>query len=468
MGPARRTALVALLLSAVSGSVAWAATEQDGPPVAGPVVGLDFEQDGGIADYTDRSALRRVRSTSFDGAWSQRLMAREDGAVAGFRFPVPAQPAGTTLRLLCFAKSRTGSGDEVHVKLQERLPGDVLVKADTTSRPLTGRWVAVSTTLTTRTDGAELTGAVFSTTLGGGDRDRLWVDTCSVDRVPAPGPGDVPQAPPTDAPAPSPGTTPSSPAPTAAATATSAPASPVPSPGTSRPGPAAPSGGLDLSGWKLTLPVDENGDADGDCEAREVLPPQLGRFRMAPWFHEDARSGGILFRADVEGCTTSGSSYPRSELRELTADGSRAAWSATSGRHELVVRQAVTHLPVAKPQVVTAQIHDADDDVVEILADGSGRAPGEPVRLCYRFEGEQQDTCLDDAYRLGTPYEVTLTVVDGTITIGYEGRTVATERHTGSGNYFKTGAYTQSNPDRGDAPGAYGEVLVLSAVVRHS
>ena len=108
------------------------------------------------------------------------------------------------------------------------------------------------------------------------------------------------------------------------------------------------------------------------------------------------------------------------------------------------------------------------DDLVEILADGTGRDRGEPARLCYRFDGKEQDTCLDDSYELGTPYEVTLTVADGVITIGYEGRTVATERHTGSGNYFKTGAYTQSNPDRGDEPGAYGEVLLHSASVRHS
>jgi hypothetical protein len=36
------------------------------------------------------------------------------------------------------------------------------------------------------------------------------------------------------------------------------------------------------------------------------------------------------------------------------------------------------------------------------------------------------------------------------------------------GNYFKVGAYVQSNPSRGDKPDAFGEVVVYNATVKHT
>lgn len=37
-----------------------------------------------------------------------------------------------------------------------------------------------------------------------------------------------------------------------------------------------------------------------------------------------------------------------------------------------------------------------------------------------------------------------------------------------TGNYFKVGAYTQSNPTKGDKPDAFSEVWLYSAYVQHS
>jgi len=36
-----------------------------------------------------------------------------------------------------------------------------------------------------------------------------------------------------------------------------------------------------------------------------------------------------------------------------------------------------------------------------------------------------------------------------------------------SGCYFKAGCYTQSNTSKGDAPSAYGEVVIYAVSVRH-
>ena len=90
-----------------------------------------------------------------------------------------------------------------------------------------------------------------------------------------------------------------------------------------------------------------------------------------------------MFTAPVDGTTTKNSRYARSELREMNGaeDG---AWSNTSGAHTLVVTQAVTRLPEAKPEAVTTQIHDGSDDVVQIRLE-SQRLLAQYDVECSRF-----------------------------------------------------------------------------------
>jgi poly(beta-D-mannuronate) lyase len=58
---------------------------------------------------------------------------------------------------------------------------------------------------------------------------------------------------------------------------------------------------------------------------------------------------------------------------------------------------------------------------------------------------------------------------DGAVDIYYQDLTtpkVSVPREA-TGCYFKAGAYTQSNPSRGDAPTAYGEVVIYALSVTH-
>lgn len=152
----------------------------------------------------------------------------------------------------------------------------------------------------------------------------------------------------------------------------------------------------------------------------------------------------------------------------MTNNGSaNAIWSSTSGVHTLNVRQAVTHLPVVKPQVVTAQIHNGDDDVIEVIADGNKVGPNGGIGLCYRLNGVTQTTCLDRDYVLGTPYDLKVVASGGFVQIFYNGVQVSNDAAAGSTYFFKTGAYVQSNPTKGDAPGAYGEVAIYNVNVTH-
>jgi poly(beta-D-mannuronate) lyase len=226
---------------------------------------------------------------------------------------------------------------------------------------------------------------------------------------------------------------------------------------------AAPSSVLDLRNWKLTLPV----ASPGTTTARDVAQPELTGFALSPWFFTSGSA--VTFRANAGGATTGHSSYPRSELREMSSDGTRpASWATTSGVHTLTVREAVTHLPVVKPQVVIAQIHDASDDVIEVLADGKRvRSPG-TYAICVRLNGVELDTCLTDAYTPGSFFTLQIVAAGGRVKVLFNQVAKLNLGAAATGCYFKAGAYTQSNPTKGDSPSAYGEVRISRVTVGHS
>jgi hypothetical protein len=226
--------------------------------------------------------------------------------------------------------------------------------------------------------------------------------------------------------------------------------------------PSYPAQVLDLTDWTLTLPV----AAPDTTTAMEV--DRLAAYRFAPYFTLSHGRNGVLFRAPVGGATTPGSSYPRSELREMTDGGARrASWSTTSGTHTLVVREATLHLPVVKPQVATAQIHSAADDVIQIVTDGTRSAGPGRASICMRLNGITQLPCLDRNYRLGTPYTIRMTAVDGHIRVFYNRVQRFDVAVAESGLYFKAGVYTQSNPDQGDAPAAFGAAVIYRLRLSH-
>jgi Alginate lyase len=119
---------------------------------------------------------------------------------------------------------------------------------------------------------------------------------------------------------------------------------------------------LALTNWKLTLPIKN---------AKEILQPDLNKYE-SKYFTDEPPSPdeppctSVAFRTPVGGATTSGSSYPRTELREMKKKGRKlASWSSTSGTHEMSWRVAVDVAPKAKPQLVVGQVHDSEDDVVQ-------------------------------------------------------------------------------------------------------
>jgi len=209
---------------------------------------------------------------------------------------------------------------------------------------------------------------------------------------------------------------------------------------------------IGLENWFLTLPVGPAGDPDS------IDQPELLDYR-SDWFDLTPDGTGVVFRAPTGGVTTKNSKYPRSELREMNGE-EKAAWSNTEGVHTLESRQAITKVPPVKPEVSATQIHDGGDDVMQIRLEGS-------TLVAQYADGEGQ-IVIDPDYRLGTPYDLRIVAADGRITVFYDGEQRAEIEQSGSSWYWKVGAYTQSNPERGDDPDAVGEVVVYSLRIEHT
>ncbi|SDY61058.1 polysaccharide lyase family 7 protein [Hymenobacter psychrophilus] len=218
---------------------------------------------------------------------------------------------------------------------------------------------------------------------------------------------------------------------------------------------------LDLSKWKLTLPIGAPEKPD------EVFQPQLNTFANSSFFRLNATNDAVLFRANADGVTTNGSGYPRSELREMTVPATsnsyKASWSSGSGTHTLLIDQAVTHLPDVKKHIVVGQIHDADDDIIVFRL--------EDKKLFINLNGKNGPT-LTSNYALGTRFTVQFVVANDKTDCYYNGTKVYTYAKSFSGAYFKAGAYVQSScvDDKkvaGELCSAYGEVAIYNVQVTH-
>jgi hypothetical protein len=238
---------------------------------------------------------------------------------------------------------------------------------------------------------------------------------------------------------------------------------------------------LDLRPWRLNLPVDSKGGTSG--ESALVKQPKVFTYTDPSFALNEARDG-VVFTAFVDGATTENSKYARSELRELSASGSLAAWSARSGTHTMTVTGSVDHLPVNKPQVSAAQIHGSSDLPLIVMATGACDAPCDHdprtraippghVQLMTKENNDTSRQVLDPDYVLGSRYTLTIEARAGVATLTY---TNLASRFSSTASfpvaskqdlYFKAGCYTLSNLNS-DAASAYGRTTINALSVTHT
>jgi Alginate lyase len=116
--------------------------------------------------------------------------------------------------------------------------------------------------------------------------------------------------------------------------------------------PSAAAGAGALTGWKLSIPV-ENDDGNATTVDPAAVSP--------PWLTVDD-AGALTFWAPAEGATTKNSSHPRTELNSLD--------TFKSGRELRTLRAsiAVQQEPADGEGIIIAQIHGAKDDDEDIVS----------------------------------------------------------------------------------------------------
>lgn len=220
---------------------------------------------------------------------------------------------------------------------------------------------------------------------------------------------------------------------------------------------------LDLSDWKVTLPVGTEKEPE---RSLEISQPELATYRLDPWFMPTQDKKGVIFRAPINAPTTGNSGYPRSELREMSEDGEKTAfWPSTTGTHTLFLDEAITAVPKNKRHVVAGQIHGDDDDLLVIRLE---------YPTLFIARGKKNVHTLDENYTLGKRFTVEFVVQDGRIMVYYNGSStpVYTLEKRLRMAYFKAGVYTQSNCETEGSPDLctadnYGEAVIYRATVTH-
>jgi poly(beta-D-mannuronate) lyase len=249
---------------------------------------------------------------------------------------------------------------------------------------------------------------------------------------------------------------------------------------------APASTGVDLSGWKLTLPA----DTDGDGEADEIDDIELLDYAGSDNMRTNA-DGSVTFSSyTTDPATTANSNYPRSELREMMRAGNDAIdthdpqnnWVTSAASKEeqdaaggvdgtmaaTLSVDRVTEGGDAEQagRVIIGQVHAMEDEPVRLYYH---KAPDSETGAIY-FAHEPQNGGEEtfhvlfgddtghstDGIALGEAfsYNIDITGTNLTVSVTKQDGTTAEETvdmaasgydAAGTQMYFKAGVYSQNN-----------------------
>ncbi|MDP3295213.1 MAG: polysaccharide lyase family 7 protein [Nevskia sp.] len=211
--------------------------------------------------------------------------------------------------------------------------------------------------------------------------------------------------------------------------------------------------GTDLGLWKIDLPIGRFG------QLFSASPPFVAGFSSPPYFQPNA-DGSIDFSAPVTGMTTANSEDPRSELRQLNADGTQAAWRIGDDLRTLSSSLTVTQVP-SSGKVTIGQIHTNDGSPL-VLLDWRGDQ-GQPGSLVFAVRAHPDDpsgasTVLASNLPWGVPISYRIHVSrDGILSITGVGRMAVVPISAAwrtKTQYFKAGTYVHDNEGLASEGGA--------------
>ncbi|WNR43826.1 polysaccharide lyase family 7 protein [Paenibacillus roseipurpureus] len=206
-----------------------------------------------------------------------------------------------------------------------------------------------------------------------------------------------------------------------------------------------PSTNFDLSHWKLTIP---------DSTASEISVAQLANGYTSPYFYTDPSDGSMTFWAPVNGGTTSGSSFPRSELREMLVPNDNTTNWMWSGIHTMTATEKVTVVP-STGKVIALQIHGVSptggnaNPLVKMQYDSNKHAVDFLAKNAS--VGGSDTHFVFGGIHVGDTYNAQIQVIDGVLYMTVNGVTQSYDFIAADPGwkdlqfYFKAGAYTQDN-----------------------
>lgn len=152
---------------------------------------------------------------------------------------------------------------------------------------------------------------------------------------------------------------------------------------------------VNFSNWKVTLPVDEDNNGKPD----EYQPDELKDFGyqtlepVQPYMYDDTTDESLVFYCFQGGATTTNSSFPRTELRELiNPNNSRENWTLLEGG-EMTGRLKVANVSANNSsssydyhRVIVMQIHGiiSEEDMDTYGFEGNN---GPPLIKIYWKDG---------------------------------------------------------------------------------
>ncbi|AIY14809.1 polysaccharide lyase family 7 protein [Cellulophaga baltica] len=251
---------------------------------------------------------------------------------------------------------------------------------------------------------------------------------------------------------------------------------------------------IDLSHWKVTLPVANNKGKPIELESPEILD-YASNEQVKPYFYNDSTDGSIVFHA-FPNTTTANTKYSRSELREQMVPGdNNTNWTFEQGgrmKGKLAIEEVTRDADGKYHRVIIMQIHGRlTNEQKELIGAKDNNAP--PILKIYWDKGKIRvktkvlknksvnntaillDDAWDDDEGYNFPTEVgfrkftlEVKVEKGKMVIilnnseyaVYEG--IDINRWNIFENYFKAGNYFQSKDE-----GSYAKVKYYELEVSH-
>src|SRR5580704_117299 len=221
-----------------------------------------------------------------------------------------------------------------------------------------------------------------------------------------------------------------------------------------------PGSNFNLNNWYIQFPT-SNGNltCSGGSVDSATTTQLINGYTNAPYFYTGS-DGAMVFWAPINGATTSGSSYPRSELRELLNTNDTSVDWTPYGTHILDAQVKVLQVPTSTKKVIIGQIHGYSGAALPtVKVEFGNNTVYATVKTNSNDDGSDfVFPSVSSALSNSITYEIKL--VNGLVTIVINNKTNSMNifqtdpNYTNDTQYFKAGDYCQadscSNPANAD------------------